>query len=284
MRPVAWLIPAALGILVSPAFGANDIGQKMFKERCTLCHQEDAHGAAGVAPSLVGTLAPYLASAEGKRYLAQILISGMIGPIDTEGHKFSGMMPSFRSELSDSEIAATINYVLGTFNGVSGADETAPIAPGDVTAAGASNPVATGTRALRQSLKATLLSTVYTLNCSGCHGAEGVGVPEVGIPDLNEAGLFVRTELGREYLIQVPGLSQSRVDDATAARLLNWILRKFSAARLPIDFRPYTAEEVARFRADKASDPKVRRDAILAEMRRRGLLDRGYSARVSAPR
>jgi len=71
--------------------------------------------------------------------------------------------------------------------------------------------------------------TVYTLNCSGCHGAEGLGVPEVGIPNLNEAGRFVRTELGRAYLIQVPGLSQSRLDDATAARLLNWILRKFSA-------------------------------------------------------
>jgi hypothetical protein len=111
-----------------------------------------------------------------------------------------------------------------------------------------------------------------------------VGVPEVGIPDLNEAGLFVRTELGREYLIQVPGLSQSRLDDATAARLLNWILRKFSAARLPIDFTPYTAEEVTRFRADKASDAKVRRDAILGEMRRRGLLERGYAARVSAQR
>jgi hypothetical protein len=71
----------------------------------------------------------------------------------------------------------------------------------------------------------------------------------------------------------VPGLSQSRLDDATAARLLNWILRKFSANRLPTDFAPYTPEEVTHFRADKASDAKIRRDAILAEMRSRGLLD-----------
>jgi mono/diheme cytochrome c family protein len=114
--------------------------------------------------------------------------------------------------------------------------------------------------------------TVYTLNCSGCHGAEGLGVPEVGIPNLNEAGRFVWTELGRKYLIQVPGLSQSRLDDATAASLLNWILGKFSANRLPTDFSPYTSVEVAHFRADKASDAKMRRDAILAEMRSRGLL------------
>jgi mono/diheme cytochrome c family protein len=153
MRPVAWLLLSALGGLINPAFGANEVGQRIFKERCVLCHQEDAHGAAGVAPSLVGTLAPYLTSVEGKRYLAQILVSGMIGAIDTEGHKFNGMMPSFRAELSDADIAAIVNYVLGTFNGVSDAGATAPIAPDDVTAASASNPIATSTRALRQSLR-----------------------------------------------------------------------------------------------------------------------------------
>ena len=117
------------------------------------------------------------------------------------------------------------------------------------------------------------LQTLYTLNCSGCHGAGGQGVPEAGIPDLNEAGRYVGTKLGREYLIEVPGLSQSRLDDATAARLLNWVLRQFSAASLPTDFKPYTAAEVTRFRADKVSDPKTRRAAILAELRSRGLLE-----------
>jgi mono/diheme cytochrome c family protein len=154
MRTAAWLCLCALGGIVGPAWGANEAGQKIFRERCVLCHQEDAHGAAGVAPSLAGTLVPYLSSVEGKRYLAQILVSGMIGSIDTEGHKFSGMMPSFRTELSDTDIAAIINYVLGEFNGVSDAGAAAPIAPDDVTAAAASNPVATSTRALRQSLRA----------------------------------------------------------------------------------------------------------------------------------
>jgi mono/diheme cytochrome c family protein len=128
----------------------------------------------------------------------------------------------------------------------------------------------------------TPLQTIFTLNCSGCHGAGGLGVPEVGIPNLNDAGRFVGTKLGREYLIQVPGLSQSRLDDATAARLLNWILRKFSANRLPADFTPYTAEEVTRYRSDKASDAKTRRDAILAELRRRGQLEPGYDPAARA--
>jgi mono/diheme cytochrome c family protein len=111
------------------------------------------------------------------------------------------------------------------------------------------------------------LQTLYTLHCSGCHGAGGLGVPEAGIPNLNEAGRYLKTELGREYLIEVPGLSQSRLDDATAARLLNWVLRQFSAEGLPADFKPYTAAEVSRFRADKVSDPGARRAAILAKLR-----------------
>jgi mono/diheme cytochrome c family protein len=152
VRAVAWSFLLALGEVISPASEANDLGQKIFKERCVLCHQTDAHGAAGVAPSLAGTLVPYLGSADGKRYLAQILVSGMIGPIDTDGRKFSGLMPSFRADLSDAEIAATINYVLGTYNDVSDAGATMPIAPEDVAAVTAANPVATGTRALRQSL------------------------------------------------------------------------------------------------------------------------------------
>jgi mono/diheme cytochrome c family protein len=152
VRAVAWSFLLALGGVISPVSRANDLGQKIFKERCVLCHQADAHGAAGVAPSLAGTLASYLGGADGKRYLAQILVSGMIGPIDTEGRKFSGLMPSFRADLSDAEIAATINYVLETYNGVSDAGAAMPIAPDDVAAVSATHPVATATRALRQSL------------------------------------------------------------------------------------------------------------------------------------
>jgi mono/diheme cytochrome c family protein len=152
VRATAWTLLLSLAAAVGPALADNDVGEKIFKERCVVCHQEDAHGAAGVAPSLVGTLARHLDSAAGKRYLAQILISGMVGPIDTEGHKFSGLMPSFRADLSDAEIAATINYVLKTFNGVSVATTTGPITPQDVSTASASNPVAGDTRTLRQSL------------------------------------------------------------------------------------------------------------------------------------
>ena len=152
MRAAAWVLLLSLAFGFGPALADNEVGEKIFKERCVVCHQEDARGAAGVAPSLAGTLARHLDSVDGKRYLAQILISGMVGPIDTEGHKFNGLMPSFRADLSDADIAATINYVLATFNGVSNASATSPITPQDVSAAAATSPVPAATRALRQSL------------------------------------------------------------------------------------------------------------------------------------
>jgi len=114
------------------------------------------------------------------------------------------------------------------------------------------------------------LQTTYTLHCSGCHGTQGHGVPERGIPDLHDSGSYVAIPAGRAYLVQVPGLSQSRLDDALAARLLNYVLGRFSADMLPPGFKPYTAAEVAALRADKASDAETRRAAILSA------LGRGY--------
>jgi len=112
---------------------------------------------------------------------------------------------------------------------------------------------------------ASLIST-YTQHCSGCHGTQGAGVPEKGIPNLADAGRYAGTPAGRAYLAQVPGISQSKLDDETAARMLNYVLARFSSATLPADFRPYTAPEMALLRAHKASDAARLRQAILARM------------------
>jgi mono/diheme cytochrome c family protein len=115
--------------------------------------------------------------------------------------------------------------------------------------------------ALPAAAETSLLST-YTLHCSGCHGTQGAGVPEKGIPNLADAGSYVGTPAGRAYLAQVPGISQSRLDNETAARMLNYVLQRFSV--LPADFKPYTAPEVAILRTDKASDASTRRKMLLA--------------------
>ena len=50
----------------------------------------------------------------------------------------------------------------------------------------------------------------YMLQCQGCHGADGAGKPEVGIPSMvGMAERFLADPEGRAYLVQVPGVSQA---------------------------------------------------------------------------
>lgn len=98
---------------------------------------------------------------------------------------------------------------------------------------------------------------VYALHCSGCHHIDGHGVPEKGVPDLHEAWSYADTPAGRRYLVQVPGIAASRLSDAEAARMLNYVLARFSDGRT--GFAAFTAEEVAAARPAMATDaPAVR--------------------------
>jgi mono/diheme cytochrome c family protein len=129
-------------------------GAAIFAERCTPCHQANAQGADGLAPSLAGTLKEYLSTDDGRKYLSQILVSGMAGRIESQGRVIIGMMPNFSVDLSDADIAATVDYVLGHFNGVAGTDATTPITPTEVAAARAAAPNSSDTRHLREKIKA----------------------------------------------------------------------------------------------------------------------------------
>ena len=100
----------------------------------------------------------------------------------------------------------------------------------------------------------------YLLHCRGCHLANGTGVPP-DVPTLvDEIGRLVATPVGREYVVRVPGVSQSALDDAGLAVVLNWILETFNTDTLSADFRPYSAMEITEARKKVLADPlKYRR-------------------------
>lgn len=107
--------------------------------------------------------------------------------------------------------------------------------------------------------------TLYRLYCAGCHQLDGSGSPAFGIPTMRGTlGQFQRTPSGRAFLVQAPGARNARITDAELAALTNWALREFSAATLPDDFKPYTTEEVARWRANPPLDVAGTRAAIAA--------------------
>ena len=106
----------------------------------------------------------------------------------------------------------------------------------------------------------------YILHCQACHLADGAGTAEK-VPALkNEVGRFLHVPGGREFLIQVPGTSQSALSDAEVAAVLNWILENFSSEQLPADFVPYTTMEISRYRQPPLANVSAVRANLINEI------------------
>ncbi len=105
--------------------------------------------------------------------------------------------------------------------------------------------------------------TDYLLYCRGCHLANGAGVPPE-VPSLHDTlGKLLATPEGRAYVVRVPGVSQTAMDDVRLAAVLNWVLAEFNANTLPNNFAPYSAQEVGEARRQVLDDPlKVRAEVI----------------------
>jgi mono/diheme cytochrome c family protein len=87
----------------------------------------------------------------------------------------------------------------------------------------------------------------YVLHCMGCHGPTAEGVPGKVPPLARSLVQFMRTPAGRSYVLRVPGASNSVLDDAQLADVLNWIAVRFGdpSSELPPAF---TAQEVTQHR------------------------------------
>lgn len=89
----------------------------------------------------------------------------------------------------------------------------------------------------------------YLVYCMGCHGEQGDGFRDQ-VPSMR--GTLARLAVlpdGRSFLLRVPGVSQSSLDAALTAEVLNWALREFSDAGARQSIAPFTADEVAQARA-----------------------------------
>jgi hypothetical protein len=95
----------------------------------------------------------------------------------------------------------------------------------------------------------------YALKCQGCHMYEGVS-PEAGrIPPLKDTvGHLARLPESRRYLVNVPGIHNSGLDETETAELLNWVIATYAGRSLPASFEPFTAAEISRWRAEAPDD------------------------------
>lgn len=104
--------------------------------------------------------------------------------------------------------------------------------------------------------------SLFVLYCAGCHGMDASGAPLGGVPDMRRLGEFLRVPGGREYLLKVPGVMGSGLDDAQVAAVTNWLLGTLAAGSVPSWHRPYEAAEVARARAEPLKDVGAHRERL----------------------
>jgi len=106
----------------------------------------------------------------------------------------------------------------------------------------------------------------YTLNCSGCHMADGSGAVGIVPSFRGHVARYLAIPEGRDYLAQVPGSAQSLLSSRNLAEVLNWMVQTYDPEHLPADFVPYQEQEVARLRREPNSAPSAVRTRVLAQL------------------
>ena len=87
-----------------------DAGRVLYNGTCSVCHQQNGEGLAGVFPPLANS--DYL-MAEPDRAV-EIVLNGLTGPVTVNDSAYNSVMPPM-SQLNDDEIANILSYVLNTW-------------------------------------------------------------------------------------------------------------------------------------------------------------------------
>ena len=111
----------------------QELGESAYSVNCVACHQPNGEGIAGAFPPLAGHM-PALHNAEGGReYIISTVLYGLQGGINVHGESYNGIMNAW-SQLSNEEIAATLNHELTSWGNADALNDFSPIEPDEVEA------------------------------------------------------------------------------------------------------------------------------------------------------
>ena len=109
--------------------------------------------------------------------------------------------------------------------------------------------------------------SLYILKCSGCHGINGTGAPDAGIPPFpGFIAPLARHPEGRVYIAHVPGVAASRLTDSQLVEVLNYVIEEWSGEDDLASTPRFTAEEFARLRAAPVPNVVEFRREVVAQM------------------
>jgi len=110
--------------LTSASVAVAADGESLFNGVCAACHQLHGAGSPGLAPPLANKGLWSGLGASAPSYLQGVMLAGMSGAIEVDGQKYLGLIMPPQDRMTDAELAAIGNYILGTLNGVGGASLT----------------------------------------------------------------------------------------------------------------------------------------------------------------
>lgn len=115
-------------------------GRELFNSTCSMCHQPNAQGIAGVFPPLAKSdYLQKLANAKDRAPLAQIIINGLSGKIRVNGKDYDSVMTPFES-MSDEDVAAVLTFVSNSWGNSASPFNAAEIAKARARSTGKSTP------------------------------------------------------------------------------------------------------------------------------------------------
>ena len=133
------------------AFDWQELGDKTYGANCVACHQPNGQGVPAAFPPLAGHM-PELYNVEGGReYIINVVLYGLQGAIEIDGQTYNSVMTPW-AQLSDEEIAATLNHELTSWGNADAVDAFEPIMPDEVAALRGQNLSAADVYALREGL------------------------------------------------------------------------------------------------------------------------------------
>lgn len=98
-------------------------GSEVYAQTCIACHGPDGKGVEGAFPPLVGS--DWVT--EGKELPIQIVLHGLMGPVEVGGKKFNNVMPPLGPTLNDQQIADVLTYVRQSWS-----NDTSPVSAAEV--------------------------------------------------------------------------------------------------------------------------------------------------------
>jgi mono/diheme cytochrome c family protein len=100
-------------------------GAQLYASLCAACHQASGAGLPGVFPPLAGS--EWVLGKDTT--LVAIVLHGVNGPISVKGQTFNGVMPTFKSQLDDAQLAALLTHLRAQW-GNTGSAVTAEVVAG----------------------------------------------------------------------------------------------------------------------------------------------------------